>query len=166
VAAAVALKNVEIMVEECVVEHVARMAPSFRGLLEELMARHPTIGDVRGEGYFMALELVKDKESKESFTEDECEELLRGFLSHRLLEEGLICRADDRGEPVIQLSPPLIAGEAELTIMAEILDRVLSEVDRRFRAPSRLRDRRVVRKTCAVPRARDATGAAPTRVGL
>lgn len=139
VAAAVANKNIEIMVEEKVVENVAANEPYFRDLLEDLKRRHVCVGDVRGAGYFMAMELVKDRDTRESFTDQESEDLLRGFLSNRLLEEGLICRAEDRGEPVIQLSPPLIATRAQLGEMAETLDRVLSEVDRRFRRPTPIR---------------------------
>jgi len=139
VAAAVANKNIEIMVEEKVVENVAANEPYFRDLLEDLKRRHACVGDVRGAGYFMAMELVKDRDTRESFTDQESEDLLRGFLSNRLLEEGLICRAEDRGEPVIQLSPPLIATRAQLGEMAETLDRVLSEVDRRFRRPTPIR---------------------------
>jgi len=139
VAAAVANKNIEIMVEEKVVENVAANETYFRDLLEDLKRRHVCVGDVRGAGYFMAMELVKDRDTRESFTDQESEDLLRGFLSNRLLEEGLICRAEDRGEPVIQLSPPLIATRAQLGEMAETLDRVLSEVDRRFRRPTPIR---------------------------
>ncbi|HWE60352.1 MAG TPA: aspartate aminotransferase family protein [Chloroflexota bacterium] len=164
VAAAVALKNLQIMVDEGVIEHVAHMAPYFRALLEALMACHPSIGDVRGAGYFMALELVKDKDSRESFNEEECEVLLRGFLSRRLLEEGLICRADDRGDPVIQLSPPLIAGTAELDTMVAILDRVLGEVDRRFRTPRPLRRRTVKQAALAWPAPPVMPAAVPARV--
>ena len=68
----------------------------------------PIVGDVRGAGFFQAIELVKDKETKESFNDEESEKLLRGFLSGELYKRGLICRADDRGDPVIQLAPPLI----------------------------------------------------------
>jgi adenosylmethionine-8-amino-7-oxononanoate aminotransferase len=139
VAAAVANKNIEIMVEEKVVENVAANETYFRDLLEDLKRRHVCVGDVRGAGYFMAMELVKDRDTRESFTDQESEDLLRGFLSSRLLEEGLICRAEDRGEPVIQLSPPLIATRAQLDEMTETLDRVLSEVDRRFRRPTPIR---------------------------
>lgn len=133
VSSAVALKNLEIMTNERIVENVAANAPYFRAQLDALMARHDCIGDVRGAGYFMALELVKDKDTRESFSPQESEILLRGFLTARLQEEGLICRADDRGDPVIQLSPPLIAGKAEIDEMVGILDRVLTEVDKRFR---------------------------------
>ena len=87
----------------------------------------PIAGDLRGVGWFHALELVKDKETKETFSDEESESLLRGFLSHRLFERGLICRADDRGDPVVQISPPLIAGQAEFDEIVGILGDVLSE---------------------------------------
>ena len=82
----------------------------LRAMLESLRDL-PIVGDVRGAGYFQAIELVKDKETKETFNDEESEELLRGFLSGELYRRGLICRTDDRGDPIVQLSPPLIAGE-------------------------------------------------------
>ena len=85
------------------------------------------MGDVRGVGYFWALELVKDRDTKAEFDRDECEQLIRGFLSPRLFEEGLICRADDRGDPVMQFAPPLIAGTEEFAELERILPRSLTE---------------------------------------
>ena len=85
------------------------------------------MGDVRGAGYFYGIELVKDKATKETFNDDECERLLRGFLSKALFEAGLYCRADDRGDPVIQLAPPLIAGQKEFDDIESILRGVLTE---------------------------------------
>ncbi len=85
------------------------------------------VGDVRGDGYFFGIELVKDKATKETFTAQEAQDTLVNFVSPRLFEEGLICRTDDRGSPVIQLSPPLIAGPAELKDIADILHKVLTE---------------------------------------
>jgi adenosylmethionine-8-amino-7-oxononanoate aminotransferase len=82
---------------------------------------------VRGTGYFYALELVKDKETRQTFSDEECETLLRGFLSPRLFERGLICRADDRGDPVVQISPPLVATQAEFDEMTGILGDALEE---------------------------------------
>jgi adenosylmethionine-8-amino-7-oxononanoate aminotransferase len=123
---AVALKNIEIMKRERVVEHVAETQDRFRATLEPLLDL-PIVGDLRGTGFFYALELVKDKETKESFSDEECDRLLRGFLSPRLYERGLICRADDRGDPVIQLSPPLVAGQEEFDKISEILGDVLQE---------------------------------------
>jgi adenosylmethionine-8-amino-7-oxononanoate aminotransferase len=126
VQAAVALKNIEIMKRERIVEHVAAKEDAFRDTLAQLLDL-PIAGDLRGTGFFYALELVKDKETKAQFTDEECESLLRGFLSGRLFEKGLICRADDRGDPVVQISPPLVADQAEFDEITGILGDVLAE---------------------------------------
>ncbi len=126
VAAAIALKNLEIMKRLKLVEHVREHEGALRDTLSQLLEL-PIIGDVRGAGYFWALELVKDKDTRESFNHEESERLLRGFLSHRLFESGLICRSDDRGDPVIQICPPLIAGQKEFDELVGILGEVLTE---------------------------------------
>ena len=126
VACAVSLKNIEIMKRERLVEGVLEHEAAFRRTLEQLLDL-PIVGDVRGAGFFYSLELVKDKETRATFDADECEWLLRGFLSHRLLECGLICRADDRGDPVLQLSPPLVARQHEFDEIVRILGEVLTE---------------------------------------
>jgi adenosylmethionine-8-amino-7-oxononanoate aminotransferase len=125
VQAAIALKNIEIMKRERIVENVAESQDSFRATLAQLLDL-PIVGDLRGTGYFYALELVKDKETRETFSDEECETLLRGFLSPRLFESGLICRADDRGDPVVQISPPLVAGQEQFDEIAGILGDVLA----------------------------------------
>ena len=124
VQAAIALKNIEIMKREGIVEHVAAQQDAFRETLAGLLDL-PIVGDLRGTGFFYALELVKDKETRETFSDEECETLLRGFLSPRLFEAGLICRADDRGDPVVQISPPLVAERAEFDEIVSILREVL-----------------------------------------
>jgi adenosylmethionine-8-amino-7-oxononanoate aminotransferase len=126
VQAAIALKNLEIMKRERIVEHVAEKQDGFRRTLEELLDL-PIAGDLRGTGFFYALELVKDKDTRETFSDEECETLLRGFLSPRLFERGLICRADDRGDPVVQISPPLVAGQNEFDEIVGVLGDVLAE---------------------------------------
>jgi adenosylmethionine-8-amino-7-oxononanoate aminotransferase len=126
VMSAIALKNIEIMKRERIMEHVLGNEAAFRSTLEQLLDL-PIVGDVRGTGFFYALELVKDKETRETFSDEECETLLRGFLSPRLFERGLICRADDRGDPVVQISPPLVATQAEFDEMTGILGDVLEE---------------------------------------
>jgi adenosylmethionine-8-amino-7-oxononanoate aminotransferase len=131
VQAAIALKNLEIMRREKIVEHVHDDQDSVRAQLAQLLEL-PIVGDLRGTGYFYALELVKDKETRETFTDEECERLLRGFLTPRMFEAGLICRADDRGDPVIQISPPLIAGKAEFDELVGILGEVLTEAWQRI----------------------------------
>jgi adenosylmethionine-8-amino-7-oxononanoate aminotransferase len=132
VMSAIALKNIEIMKRERIVEHVADTQSTFRATLEQLLEL-PIVGDVRGTGFFYAIELVKDKETRETFNDEECETLLRGFLSPALFERGLICRADDRGDPVIQISPPLVAGQQEFDQMVSILGDVLAEAWTRLR---------------------------------
>jgi adenosylmethionine-8-amino-7-oxononanoate aminotransferase len=126
VAAAVALANLDIFEREGLNQHVLDHEGEFRGMLEGLRDI-PIVGDIRGAGYFHAIELVKDRETKESFEHDEAEELLRGYLSGELFRRGLICRADDRGDPVIQLAPPLIAGTEQFQEIEAILRVVLTE---------------------------------------
>jgi adenosylmethionine-8-amino-7-oxononanoate aminotransferase len=126
VSSAVALANLEIFERERLNEHVAATSPAFRATLEKLLDL-PIVGDVRGDGFFFGIELVKDKATKETFDDDESERLLRGFLSKALFEAGLYCRADDRGDPVIQLSPPLICEQRHFDEMEQILRGVLTE---------------------------------------
>jgi adenosylmethionine-8-amino-7-oxononanoate aminotransferase len=126
VSAAVALANLDIFEEEKLNARVRENSPLFRAELEKLLDL-PIVGDVRGDGYFFGIELVKDKATKETFDDDESERLLRGFLSPALFEAGLYCRADDRGDPVIQLAPPLTIGPAEFREIEQILRGVLTE---------------------------------------
>jgi adenosylmethionine-8-amino-7-oxononanoate aminotransferase len=121
---AVAMANLDVLEREGILEHVRSAEPMFRAMLESLRDI-PIVGDVRGAGYFQAIELVKDRETKETFDADESEHLLRGFLSGELFRRGLICRADDRGDPVIQLSPPLVAGPEQFEEIEAVLRAVL-----------------------------------------
>jgi adenosylmethionine-8-amino-7-oxononanoate aminotransferase len=131
VCAAVAIANLDAFEREGVLENVRGNESAFRATLESLRDL-PIVGDVRGAGYFQAIELVKDKETKESFSDEESESLLRGFLSTELYRRGLICRADDRGDPVIQLSPPLIAGPEQFEEIESVLRPVLEEAGERM----------------------------------
>jgi adenosylmethionine-8-amino-7-oxononanoate aminotransferase len=126
VSSAVALANLDIFEEEKLNENVRKNSPLFRAALERLTDL-PIVGDVRGDGYFFGIELVKDKKTKETFDDDESERLLRGFLSKALFDAGLYCRADDRGDPVVQLAPPLTIGPAEFDEIEGILRGVLTE---------------------------------------
>ena len=131
VSSAVALANLDIFEREGINAHVKESAPAFRATLEKLYDL-PIVGDVRGEGFFYGIELVKDKATKETFNDEESERLLRGYLTPALWEAGLYCRADDRGDPVVQLAPPLISGQAEFDAIYDILHTVLSEAARRM----------------------------------
>jgi adenosylmethionine-8-amino-7-oxononanoate aminotransferase len=126
VSSAVALANLDIFEEEKLNENVRENSPAFRATLEKLLDL-PIVGDVRGDGYFFGIELVKDKTTRETFDDDESERLLRGFMSKALFEAGLYCRADDRGDPVIQLAPPLTVGQKEFDEIESILRGVLTE---------------------------------------
>jgi adenosylmethionine-8-amino-7-oxononanoate aminotransferase len=128
---AVALKNIEILEREGIVEHVRENEAALRATLEPLLEL-PIAGELRGAGFFLALELVRDKRTNESFTDAECDQLLRGFLSPRLFERGLICRADDRGDPVVQISPPLVATRSEFDEIARTLGETLAEAGERM----------------------------------
>ncbi len=129
--AAVALANLDALEHEAVLENVRAHEPELRAALEALRDI-PIVGDVRGAGYFQAIELVKDRGTKESFSDEDSETLLRGFLSGELYRRGLICRADDRGDPVIQLSPPLIAGSEQFQEISGVLRPVLTEASARM----------------------------------
>ncbi|MFC5181722.1 aspartate aminotransferase family protein [Actinomadura harenae] len=126
VSSAVALANLDLFEREDLLGHVSRNEAAFRATLEKLLDL-PIVGDVRGDGYFYGIELVKDKATKETFDDDESERLLRGFLDKALFENGLYCRADDRGDPVVQLAPPLVCDQAQFDEMEQILRSVLTE---------------------------------------
>jgi adenosylmethionine-8-amino-7-oxononanoate aminotransferase len=131
VSAAVGLANLDIFEREGLNDRVKHHAPNFRATLEKLYDL-PIVGDVRGEGYFYGVELVKDKATKQTFTGEEQERLLYGYLSPALFEAGLYCRTDDRADPVIQVAPPLISGQAEFDTIESILRSVLTEACNRF----------------------------------
>ncbi len=133
VSCAVASANLDLFERDAVLDHVRRSEPGFRERLDGLRDI-PIVGDVRGAGYFLALELVRDQHTKQSFTREDAEALVRGFLGPRFLEAGLICRPDDRGDPVVQLAPPLVAGERELDEIESILRTVLTEAAAKFSA--------------------------------
>jgi adenosylmethionine-8-amino-7-oxononanoate aminotransferase len=131
VSCAVGLTNLDAMESEGVLDQVRTHEAGFRERLEGLRDL-PIVGDVRGAGYFLALELVRDQDTGETFSDEDSERLLRGFLAPRLFDAGLICRTDDRGDPVVQLSPPLVAGDGELDAIESILRTVLDETWREF----------------------------------
>jgi adenosylmethionine-8-amino-7-oxononanoate aminotransferase len=126
VSCAVALANLDVFEKEDLLGNVRAHEAGFRATLEKL-SDLPIVGDVRGDGYFYGIELVKDKATRQTFTDDESERLLRGFLSPALFDAGLVCRADDRGDPVIQLAPPLTCGQDHFDEMEQILRSVLTQ---------------------------------------
>jgi adenosylmethionine-8-amino-7-oxononanoate aminotransferase len=131
VSCAVALANLDIFDSEHLLDNVRSHEAGFRTRIDGLRDI-PIVGDVRGAGYFLALELVRDADTQERFSKEQSEEMLRGFLAPRLFDAGLICRTDDRGDPVVQLSPPLIAGDTELDVIEQTLRTVLTETWEKF----------------------------------
>jgi adenosylmethionine-8-amino-7-oxononanoate aminotransferase len=126
VSAAVGIANLDLFERENLNQHVLDNEGAFRATLEKLYDL-PIVGDVRGNGFFYGIELVKDKVTKESFTDEETERVLYGFLSKALFDNGLYCRADDRGDPVIQLAPPLVANQQTFDEIEQILRATLTE---------------------------------------
>jgi adenosylmethionine-8-amino-7-oxononanoate aminotransferase len=126
VAAAAAMANLDIFERDDLCGHVLRKEGEFRGMLEGLRDI-PIVGDVRGDGFFHAIELVSDQESRAGFGDEESEWLLRGFLSGELYRRGLICRTDDRGDPVVQLAPPLVCDTEQFQEIHDVLRPVLTE---------------------------------------
>ncbi|HMJ03697.1 MAG TPA: aspartate aminotransferase family protein [Conexibacter sp.] len=124
-AAAVALQALEIFERDAVLENVRALEGYLAARLETLREL-PIVGDVRGRGFFWAIELVRDEHGSR-FDAEERERLLRGFLPGRLLEAGLIARADDRGDSVLQIAPPLIADAAVLDEIVDGLSAVLAD---------------------------------------
>ena len=126
VSCAVAMANLDLFEREDLLGNVLRQENAFRSTLEKLYDL-PMVGDVRGDGYFYGIELVKDKAGRTPFDTAESERILRGYISGALFENGLYCRADDRGDPVIQVAPPLICGQAEFDEMEQVIRHVLTE---------------------------------------
>ncbi len=133
VGSAIALKVIEIMEREEILANVTANEPRARELLEGLKDI-PIVGDVRGMGHFFAIEVVKDQETREELTEEEANWLLKDVLSDRLFEKGLICRLDDRAEPIVQIAPPLIADAGLFEEITEILRDGLTHAAERLEA--------------------------------
>ncbi len=137
VSCAVANANLDVFEREDICANVLANQARFKQLLDGLL-EIPIVGDVRGDGYFYAIELVTDQATRGTFSAEQADWLLRGYLSPRLFDAGLICRADDRGEPVITLSPPLIAGEEEFAFIEAVLRTTLTAAAREFAAQEAL----------------------------
>jgi len=125
VSCAIGLKVLDIIENERVLENVRANEPYFQAGLESLK-QIPIVGDVRGAGYFWGIELVKDQSTKETWAGDDAERLLRGFVSPEMFRRGLICRSDDRGDPVVQLAPPLISTRRDIDFVVDVLGEVFT----------------------------------------
>ena len=122
---AVANKSIEIIENEHVLENVLANEAYFHDAMHSLLDI-PIVGDVRGTGYFWATSLVKDQETRETWEGADAEKMLRGFISPEIFRRGLICRSDDRGDPVVQLAPPLISTRSDIDFMTGVLREVFT----------------------------------------
>jgi adenosylmethionine-8-amino-7-oxononanoate aminotransferase len=125
VAAAAALANIAIIERENLVEQSAQKGEYLKAQLHKALDRHPSIGDIRGAGLFVGLELVTNKETREAMPGGP----RMGWLSDQLLHRGLICRCDDRLDPVIQLAPPLVITKEEIDDMVGIVEEVIGMLE-------------------------------------
>jgi len=133
VAAAIALKNLELFERENVLENVRANEPHLAAQLDTLR-QLPIVGDVRGSGYFWAVELVPDgPESR--FDSEQRDELLRRCLPAALIRAQLIARGDDRGDTVIQIAPPLVCDAPLLDNLVARLGEVLRIVSSHMGIP-------------------------------
>jgi len=130
--AAIALTVMDIIERENVIANVRSNEPLISARLEQ-MRDLPFVGDVRGCGHFWALEVVKDKATAQAFSEEEGNWLLKDALSGHMQDRGLLCRLDDRDQPVIQLSPPLVADMGVIDEMLTIVSDALVAVDTQVR---------------------------------
>jgi adenosylmethionine-8-amino-7-oxononanoate aminotransferase len=128
VSCAAALANLDIMLEEDLPGRAKSMGAYLRTELEAAFANHPNVGDIRGAGLFLGVELVKNKATKESPAEPD----LLHWLTDRMREEGLILRNDDRGDPTTQLCPPLVITKEECDRTVDILRRTFDEFGRKL----------------------------------
>lgn len=125
VAAAAALANIAIIERENLVEQAAQKGEYLRAELHKALDRHPSVGDIRGAGLFIGIELVKDKATREEMEGG----ATMGWLSDQLLQRGLICRCDDRLDPVIQLSPPLVIKKEEIDQVVGVIEEVIGALE-------------------------------------
>ncbi|MGI9050559.1 MAG: aspartate aminotransferase family protein [Rubrobacteraceae bacterium] len=130
VSAAVALENISIIERENLLDNVHALESHFEGELKRMSEGHPIVKEVRGMGFFWAVELRPERADGTPLDGEEYQKYFKGVLSRKLLEGGLICRFDDKDEPVIQYSPALVADKEILSKIADITDEAVTELER------------------------------------
>jgi adenosylmethionine-8-amino-7-oxononanoate aminotransferase len=130
VSSAVALKNIDIIEREGLLQNVHDLEGHFEGELNKMAADHPIVKDVRGMGFFWAVEVKPERADGTPLEGDEYQRYFKGIVSRKLLEGGLICRFDDKEDPVIQFSPALVADKDIISKIAGITDDALTELER------------------------------------
>jgi adenosylmethionine-8-amino-7-oxononanoate aminotransferase len=130
VSSAVAIENIDIIEREGLLKNVHDLEGHFGDELNRMAADHPIVKEVRGMGFFWAVEVKPERADGTPLEGEEYEKYFKGVVSKKLLEGGLICRFDDKEDPVIQFSPALIADKEILSKIAGITDNVLTELER------------------------------------
>jgi adenosylmethionine-8-amino-7-oxononanoate aminotransferase len=130
VSSAVALENIRIIEREKLLENVRNLEGYFEGELRRMAKEHPIVKEIRGMGFFWAIEVKPERADGTPLEGDEYQRYFKGVVSRKLLEGGLICRFDDKDEPVIQYSPALVADKEVLGRIVEITDDALTELER------------------------------------
>ncbi len=126
VATAVATANIEAMHDEQIMAHVRANEASMRAGFEKLVEAHNIVREVRGTGYFYALELMQDRANGIDLSEGDALSLQQGVLARMVRDAGLLIRPDDRGATMLVFSPPLVADQAVIDDMHHKADQVLT----------------------------------------
>jgi 4-aminobutyrate aminotransferase-like enzyme/Ser/Thr protein kinase RdoA (MazF antagonist)/murein DD-endopeptidase MepM/ murein hydrolase activator NlpD len=121
VACAAGLAVLDVLREERLQENALRIGGHWMNRLRALQERHALIGDVRGSGLFLGVDLVSDRECRAPATEQ------ADYVVNRLRERGILTGTDGPHHNVIKLRPPLIFSEADADLFVEALDSVLQE---------------------------------------
>ena len=129
VSSAVALENISIIEREKLLGNVHDLEGHFGEELRRMASDHPIVKEVRGMGFFWGVEIRAEWPDGTPIEGKEYQEYFKGVLPKSLLKHGLICRFDDKEDPVIQFSPALIADREVLSRIAEITGKALSELE-------------------------------------
>lgn len=125
VSTAVAIANITAMRDEKIIDNVREHEGYFQTELDKLMAAHDVVNEIRGAGYFYALELVASRSAGRDLDEEQTNRMVGSVLPKLIREAGLLIRADNRGKAKIMLSPPLIFRQEEIDELMTALDQVL-----------------------------------------
>ncbi len=121
VACAVGLAVLDVLEDEGLQERALRVGRHFLAGLRAVEDRHPLVGDVRGSGLFLGIELVRDRERREPATEE------ASYVVNRLRERGILTGTDGPHENVLKVRPPLVVSESDVDLFVSALDDVLGE---------------------------------------
>lgn len=130
---AVILKTIEVFGRDGILDHVRGLEGHLRDRMRELLAL-PVIGDIRGDGFFWAAELIDPQAPDGRFDPVTRDRLLSQIVAPAMLEAGLLVRAEARAEdPMVQIAPPLVCDRATLDRFVGQLGEVLAAIEEPIR---------------------------------